>query len=45
MVFFFDSFGKSYKKKEVILKNRDIDRINKMTNIEKCQYFTEIEIC
>jgi len=45
VVYIFDSFDKKYKKKEVFLKNRDIDRVNNMSNIEKCRYFIEIDDC
>jgi hypothetical protein len=45
IIYLFDSFGEKYKKKEVVLKSRDVESINKMTNIEKCHYFTEMVSC
>ena len=41
-VYVFDSFEKSHKKKNIKFEEEEVEKINAMTNIQKCYYFLEV---
>ena len=41
-IYIFDSFEKSHKKKNIKFEEEEVEKINAMTNIQKCYYFLEV---